>query len=103
MTQRLAQAQAPDSNRGHSKSRKQCPVELYVHGGRVSRWCVWAEKTVWEKLTESPGGGGLRISSDGDDGRSFLGYEIAQATQTLWEFVGLLIYKRMTYLVFLFY
>ena len=31
MTQRLAHAQAPDSNRGHSKSRKQCPVELYVH------------------------------------------------------------------------
>ena len=28
MTQRLADAQAPDSNRGHSKSRKQYPVEL---------------------------------------------------------------------------
>ena len=94
MTQRLSHAQASDSHRGHSKSRKQCPVQLSVHGGRVSRWCVWAEKTVSEKLTESPGRY-YEFQVTGMMEGVFFGYEIAQAAQTLWDFVGLLIYKRM--------
>ena len=60
----------------------------------MSRWCVWAEKTVSEKLTESPGRY-YEFQVTGMMEGVFWGYEIAQAAQTLWDFVGLLIYKRM--------
>ena len=79
MTQRLAHAQAPDSNRGHSKSRKQCPEEC--HGG------VWGLNIDSRRKADRKPSGVLRISSDGDDGRIF---NITQAAQT-----RLLIYKRM--------
>ena len=71
MTQRLAHAQAPDSNRGHSKSRKQCPVELSTYTGKsVTVACEgWIDSL--RKADRKPSGV-LRISSDGDDGRILL-------------------------------
>ena len=64
MAQRLAHAQAPDSHRGHSKSRKQCPVELHYTGKSVTVVCEgWRDSL--RKADRNPRGV-LRISSNGD-------------------------------------